>query len=415
LCLFNDIDLNLFQSLVKMTIKKLFIFFSICYFSTNINAQTVNTLGVNYTIHSKSLKEDRQIQVFVPESYKTTDKKYPVLYMLDGQRLFPFGVSLLKSFTQFRQTPEFIIVGITNKYPDRFGHFIDKEKRFLKFIEEDVISYVDNSFRTTDKRLLFGWEYGGSFVIQTMMDKPHLFDAYLAASPFPLNNKIEELDHFLSKNPSLNNMFYFSVSPNENQVNVGTKKLDSLLKLKAPKNLNWTYKNLINEEHRSTPYSTINHGLKHFYQYYPELQFNNLEEFTNAGGINYVYKYYKKRALDYGFSGDISDWTMFSLTRNAIRANDYKQFDSLFNSFKKTGFIGRIRVSRACSIAEYYLKNKQFDKAIELFTYIAKKHPNSERPLNGLGDIYKEMKNSKKASSFYKKAEKLSKNNSNKK
>lgn len=396
-----------------MTIKKLCIFFSICYFCTNINAQTVNTLGVNYTIHSKSLNEDRQIQVFVPESYKTTDKKYPVLYMLDGQRLFPFGVSILKSFTHFQQTPEFIIVGITNKYPDRFGHFIDTEKRFLKFIEEDVISYIDNSYRTTDKRILFGWEYGGSFVVQTMMDKPHLFDAYLAASPFPLSNKIEELDNFLSNNPSINNMLYFSVSPNENQVNIGTKKLDSILKLKAPKTLNWNYKELENEEHLSTPYSTIYFGLKKFYGYYPELQFNNLEEFTKAGGLNYVNEYYKKRALDYGFSSNLSDWTMFSLTRNAIRANDYNHFDIFINEFKETGFLERIRISRSCLIAEFYLENKQYDKSIEIFSLLAGKYPNSELPLIGLGDNYKSLQNNKKASMYYRKAEKLSKNKSN--
>jgi predicted alpha/beta superfamily hydrolase len=401
-----------------MTITKVFLFFSIFYFNASINAQTINsenTLGVNYTIKSKILKEDRQIQIFIPESYKKTDKKFPVLYILDGQRLFPFGISLLKSFTQFKQTPEFIIVGITNKYPNRFGHFIDEEKKFLKFIEEDLISFVDNSFRTSNKRLIFGWEYGGSFVIQTMIDKPSLFDAYLVASPFPLVNKIDELDNFISKKLSTDKMLFFSVSPNENQVNIGTEKLDSLLKVKAPKTLNWTYKKLINEEHRSTPYSTIYFGLKKFYHYYPELQFNNLEEFTTAGGLNYVNEYYKKRASDYGFSSKLSDWTMFSLTRNAIRANNYKQFDILVNEFKKTEFIDRLRVNRASLIAEYYMQNRQFDKAIELFTYITKKHPNHERPLNGLGDTYKEMKNSRKASSFYNKAKELSEKNNNKK
>ena len=403
------------QKLVKMTIKKVFLLFSIFYFNTSINAQTINsenTLGVNYTIKSKILKEDRQIQIFIPESYEKTDKKFPVLYILDGQRLFPFGVSLLKSFTQFKQTPEFIIVGITNKYPNRFGHFSDEEKKFLTFIEEDVISFVDNSFRTSNERLIFGWEYGGSFVIQTMIDRSDLFDAYLVASPFPLTNKITELDNFLSKKMSADKMLYFSVSPNENQVNVGTKKLDSLLKLKAPKTLNWTYKELENEEHRSTPYSTIYFGVKNFYYYYPELQFNNLEEFINVGGLNYVNEYYKKRALDYGFSSNLSDWTMFSLTRNSIRANNYKQFDTLINEFTKTNFINRIRVDRACLIAEFYLKNKQYYKSIEIFTILVEKHPNSERPLKGLGDSYKALQDKRKASIYYRKAEKLSKSKS---
>lgn len=397
-----------------MDIKKTFLILIIICFNVKVKSQnmpSVNPLGSSYSIKSDILKEDRQIQIFIPESYNKTDKKYPVLYMLDGQRLFPFGVSLLKSFTQFKQTPEFIIVGITNKYPNRFEHFIDKEKKFLTFIEKDVIPFIDNNFRTSNERLIFGWEYGGSFVIQTMLDRPNLFNAYLAASPYPLNNKISQISNFLSNNASFDKTLYFSVSPNENDVNLGTEKLDSILKLKAPKTFNWSFKKLINEEHRSTPYSTIYFGIKKFYHYYPELQFDNLDEFNNSGGLDYVNDYYQKRALKFGFSKELSDWSMFSLIRNAIRADDYKQFEILVNEFSKTGFISRLRVSRASSIAEFYLENKQYDKAIDLFTLLLEKHPNSERPLNGLGDTYKELKKEKKASEYYKKAKKLSKTN----
>lgn len=399
-----------------MDIKKIFLILIIFCFNTNVKSQnipSVNALGSNYSIKSDILKEDRQIQIFTPEGYNKTNKKYPVLYILDGQRLFPLGVSLLKSFTQFKQTPEFIIIGITNKYPNRFGHFIDDEKKFLTFIEKDVIPFVDNNFRTSNERLLFGWEYGGSFVIQTMLDRPNLFNAYLAASPFPLSNKISQISNFLSNNASFDKTLYFSVSPNENEVNIGTEKLDSILKLKASKTFNWTFKKLMNEEHRSTPYSTIYFGLTDFYHYYPELQFDNLNEFNKFGGLPYVYNYYQKRANQYGFPTDLSDWTMFSITRNAIRADDFKEFEKLISEFKSTEFISRLSITRACSIAEFYLKHKEYDKAINLFLFLAEKHPKSERPLNGLGDTYKELKKEKKASLYYKKAKKVSDNNSN--
>lgn len=399
-----------------MNIKKALLLFALFCFSTIVKAQMIsssNTLGNNYTIKSEILKEDRLIQIFTPESYEKTDKEYPVLYILDGQRLFPFGVSLLKSFTQFKQTPEFIIVGITNKYPNRFNHFIDKEKKFLTFIEKDVIPFVHSKFRASDERLIFGWEYGGSFVVQTMVDRPNLFNAYIAASPFPLDQKINQIGNFFSSNVSFDKTLYFSVSPNENDVNIGTENLDSILKLKAPKTFKWSYKKLMNEEHRSTPYSTIYFGLIDYYQYYPELQFHNLDEFTNAGGLDYVYGYYQKRALKFGFSEELSDWTMFSLTRNAIRADDFKEFEKLVNEFEPTEFISRLKVSRACTIPEFYLKHKEYNKAINLFLFLAEKHPNAQRPLNGLGDTYKELNKERKASMYYKKAKKMSENISN--
>ena len=174
--------------------------------------------------------------------------------------------------------------------------------------------------------------------------------------------------------------------------------------------MNWTFKELESEEHRSTPFTTLYHGMSQYFYYFPEIQFNSLEDFSKAGGIKYVHEYYQKRALKYGFSNQPSDWTMFSITRNAIRENNFEQFDILVNEFSKTNFIERLRISRASSIAEFYLQNKHFEKALELFNLLSEKHPNSEIPLNGLGDTYKAMNEIKKASLYYEKAKTLSKN-----
>lgn len=377
---------------------------------TALKAQNVgseNVLGTNYVISSKSLQEDREIQIYVPDSYKESKKNYPVLYILDGQRLFPYCISLLKSFTQFKQTPEFIVVGITNKYPNRFSHFTDEEKNFLRFMEQEVISFVDTHFRTSNERLLFGWEYGGSFVIQTMLDRPQLFDAYLAASPYPIDEKMEDVATFLSKNKSFDKSVYFSVSTHEGSVNEGVHKLDSLLRVKAPKEMIWTYKKLENEEHRSTSYSTIYHGIKHFYFYYQELQFNNLDEFTKSGGLDYVYDYYTKRAQQFGFSKDVSQWTKFSLMRNAITANDYTQFHSFMSKLNTHDFFENLRGGRPFEITSFYIKNKKYLEALELYEILLKKRPNSKRLLNKLGDLHLLMDNNKEASRYFKKAERL--------
>ena len=96
-----------------MNMKNALLFFIILGLNTNVRSQntpTLNSLGLNYAITSTILNEDRQIQIYTPDNYNDTDKSYPVLYLLDGQRLFPLGVSLLKSFTQFQQTPEFIFL-----------------------------------------------------------------------------------------------------------------------------------------------------------------------------------------------------------------------------------------------------------------------------------------------------------------
>ena len=68
---------------------------------TAVTAQTNGTdniVGKKHTIASKILNEDRTIQVYTPDSYESSpEKKYPVMYLLDGQRLFLHGVSVVQS------------------------------------------------------------------------------------------------------------------------------------------------------------------------------------------------------------------------------------------------------------------------------------------------------------------------------
>ncbi len=384
---------------------------------TTVTAQTNGTdniVGKNYTIDSKLLNEERTIRVYTPDSYESSpEKKYPVIYLLDGQRLFLHGVSVVQSFTsQFQLSPDIIVVGINNKYPDRFNHFLGSE--FLDFIEKELIVLIENNYRTTSERLLFGWEYAGAYVIESMIKRPHLFDAHLAASPYPIHeersenkSRIEQLADKLSS--PLSSFLYYTVSANEGMVQDGTNELTNLLENKAPNSLQWRYRVIEGEEHRSTAYATIYHGLRQFYHNYPTLQFKDLSEFKTQGGISYVYKYYKERAKRFGFSEDLTPWTMFSLSRNAIRADSFADFELLMNEFKDKGMINKIRLSRAMSLALYYSKNNKHNEALHIYKQLIIKNSDSALLQNTIGDVYVTLKENKKAKSYYKKAVALAK------
>lgn len=385
----------------------------LCFKAYTQHIQKDNVVGTSITIQSQVLTDQREIQIFLPDGYADSVIKYPVLYILDGQRYFLHGVSLQKSFVEFKQTPEFIVVGISKNLSDRNRNYSSNAQQYLEFIKEEVVKYVNSEFRTSNKKLLFGWAYAGGFTIETMLNQPNLFDSYIAASPFPLKEKISKVDSLLLDNLNIECILYFTSGTNEGVVKEGTEELNRILTKKAPETLNWTFKELEGEEHRSTPFTTLYHGLKNYFKYYPEIQFNTLEEFAKAGGLPNVKEYYKKRAEQFGFSTELSDWTMFSLTRNAIRANDYAEFKNLANEFEGTDFIIRLRLNRACSIADFYLENKANEKALSIFTLLAEIHPDEEAALQGLGDTYKALKKDRKAAKYYKKAKALSKNTSN--
>ena len=77
------------------------------------------SIGTNYTINSKTLKQDREIQIYLPDSYESSKEKYPVLYILDGQWFFANGVAIQKSLRTPGAIPEMIVVGIKNSNPLR--------------------------------------------------------------------------------------------------------------------------------------------------------------------------------------------------------------------------------------------------------------------------------------------------------
>jgi len=368
---------------------------------------TEYVVGQTIAIESAILNDTREIQIFLPDGYDASETAYPVLYILDGERYFLHGVSLQKSFAMFKQTPGFIVVGISKKPSDRNRNYSTQAAAYLDHLESEVIHWVDAQYRTSKQRMLFGWAFAGGFVFETLITHPDLFDVYLTASPFPLKDKIDRLDSLFTSQPNLDKRLFFTSATHEGMVMEGTQALDSLLSQNALPKLEWRFKELEDETHRSTPFTTLYHGLMDAFPCYPELQFSSLQEFLEAGGLEHVYAYYQKRSHNYGFPKELSDWTMFSITRNAIRAGDYAQFDALVREFEASGFMERLRVNRACTLAEFYLQNHQYDRAIHFFTLLADLHPDSTRPLFGLGDAYKALNKDKKANGYYKKAKEL--------
>lgn len=403
-----------------MTIKQtLLVLMITCIIPNCSNAQIGridNIVGENCIVNSKILEEDREIQVYVPESYNTSDKEYPVLYVLDGQRFYLYAVSLHQSFLEFDVTPEFIIVGIKNKYPQRFSHFSTGAPKFLDFIANDVIPFIDEIYRTSNERMVFGWEFGGGFVIHSMIEKPSLFSGYLTASPNPISQKgsrMKALGKLLDENRKLNSFLYFGISSQtpfrsyaEDLGN--TDYLSELLTKKAPKSLRWKYEKLKGYGHRSTPYGALYNGLREYFSYYDTLIYNTVEEFEKSGGIPFMREYYSNRATKYGFSADVPDWTVFTVITSAIDENNYVVFDNLITTFFTNEKLGKVRRSTPYHIAAFYQKHKKFNRAIGIYNALLLNNPDSVRPLNGLGDVYTTMGEKKKAATYYKKAEVLS-------
>ena len=149
---------------------------------------------------SEIIEDDFYLYISLPDDYGKSDKKYPVLYLLDGDIAFGMAASIAR-YLQFGNTiPELIIVGIgygalkKNEGNMRSRDYTVSSKRgrtgtggapkFREFLKEELIPYIDNTYRTNpNNRTINGYSLGGLFATYTLFTEPDLFNYYIIGSP----------------------------------------------------------------------------------------------------------------------------------------------------------------------------------------------------------------------------------------
>lgn len=365
--------------------------------------------GKHISITSEVLENERKLQVFLPEGYESSNISYPVLYLLDGQDWSTYALSIHNLLSGYKYIPQFIIVGINTDDNPRFRFFSNSGK-LIRFLEQDVVSFIDKTYRTSNKRILFGWQFAGAFVIELMAKKPDLFSTFFAASPIPLNKqRLDGVKKLVSNNDELDKTLFFTTSLNENGVEPGARQLAAILKKNAPDSFQWDYQVMKNETivsfgHRTTPLGTLYQGLRKHYADYPMLEFNTLSDYESAGGYDYVQNYYQKRASKYGLSQSIPQEGMFFLARLGLDSDHYPTFERFMKDFLKTDFLDNINLGWSSRYAEFYLKHNDPDGAKVIYEKLIKRFPDNARPVNGLGDVFRTQGQIVKAEEQYKKA-----------
>ena len=148
---------------------------------------------------SKEIGQEFNLLVRLPDDYATSGKSYPVLFVLDGWH-FPFVAFLANNNIYSERMRPVIMVNLS--YPDGVNpmglrardftptHFAEQEPTsggaaaFLRFLADEVIPYVDRTYRTVPgDRGLLGHSYGGLFALYALTQRPALFQRIVAASP----------------------------------------------------------------------------------------------------------------------------------------------------------------------------------------------------------------------------------------
>lgn len=178
------------------------------------------------------LNRARRIWIYLPKGYNETQKRYPVLYMQDGQNIFDeytsafgeWGVDECLDSLIAGGKPAGIVVGIDgpkrlNEYnPYAFRDFGEGEgDRYLDFIVQTLKPFIDKNFRTLaskENTIIAGSSMGGLISYYAMIKQPQVFGKAGIFSPtFWTAPAINQLTDSLAG--KLNGKFFFYIGGQE--------------------------------------------------------------------------------------------------------------------------------------------------------------------------------------------------------
>ena len=184
------------------------LFFVCCHAVAASPAYTLDNTEVR-DVRAPALKRDYQLYVALPDSYRTSQQRYPVLFVTDANYAFPVVRSIVQRLHKHAGMAEAIVIGLsyaqgetgvysrrrdyTPSVPREHAWRSDMPGRapafgeaaaYARFIEHDVFPLVAAQYRADMGRKIFvGHSYGSLLGLQILLTSPRMFQHYILGSP----------------------------------------------------------------------------------------------------------------------------------------------------------------------------------------------------------------------------------------
>ena len=157
---------------------------------------------ISHEVEPPPLGRERRIAVMLPYNYGENRKRYPVLYLQDGQNLFeyrsPFGnwqVDKQMAKLTEKGMGDLIVVAIDHADKERIKEYTPPGgvkfgkaygRQYARFMAEELKPYVDQNFRTRPDRqntAIGGSSMGGLISIYSGLIYPEVYGKMMIFSP----------------------------------------------------------------------------------------------------------------------------------------------------------------------------------------------------------------------------------------
>lgn len=160
-------------------------------------------------VHAQALKRDYQLYVALPESYRDSNRRYPVLFVTDANYAFAVARNIAQRLSKHAGMEEVIVVGLsyakgdgaiysrrrdyTPTVPRKHAYRSDMPGRapafgeaeaYGRFVTAEVFPMIDAHYRADMSRKVFvGHSYGSLLGLQLLLTNPRTFEHYILGSP----------------------------------------------------------------------------------------------------------------------------------------------------------------------------------------------------------------------------------------
>jgi enterochelin esterase-like enzyme len=137
-------------------------------------------------IHSKYLKEARQLRIYLPPGYEKSTSRYPVIIFHDGFEFFDrmAARNILDNMIFEKRIKPLIAVFVQPVHRDA-EYSGNLQAKYTRFVTEELISFLDAGYRTLpypENRAQAGISNGGNISLWLCISHPELFGKAAAFS-----------------------------------------------------------------------------------------------------------------------------------------------------------------------------------------------------------------------------------------
>lgn len=154
----------------------------------------------NLSVTSKILKSERKYAIYLPPDYETSERSYPVLYLLHGAGddqtgWVQFGEVLHitdKAIKEGKATPMIIVMPDANTGQRGYFNSINGDWRYEDFFFEEFMPQIEKKYRIKAEkrfRAIAGLSMGGGGTFMYALKHPELFSSACPLSAYvgPMN------------------------------------------------------------------------------------------------------------------------------------------------------------------------------------------------------------------------------------